>query len=165
MLIKVNKDSFIESSKVEQYYLDGKVIVFYISTREHKEVYPSESYASNVFNNIASTFKDATSKTVVSRPSEKILAEKMQMFEDFWEKYDKKINRDDCLKKWKKLSIADMQDALKMVNSYVRSTPEKQYRKNPSTWIYQKGWRNEVINKSENTDNNYKTPKFTNVSR
>ena len=87
------------------------------------------------------------------------------MFEDFWEKYDKKINRDDCLKKWKKLSIADMQDALKMVNSYVRSTPEKQYRKNPSTWIYQKGWRNEVINRSENTDNNYKTPKFTNVSR
>jgi len=165
MLIKINTDSFIESSKVEQYYLDGKMIVFYISSREYKEYYPSESFAKNVFNNIASTFKDATTKTSVSRPSEQILAEKIQLFEDFWEKYDKKINRDDCLKKWKKLSIVDMQDALKMVNSYVRSTPEKQYRKNPSTWIYQKGWRNEVINKSENTDINYKTPKFTDVSR
>lgn len=165
MLIKVNTDSFIESSKVEQYYLDGKMIVFYISSREYKEYYPTESFAKNVFNNIASTFKDATTKTNVSRPSEQILAEKIQLFEDFWEKYDKKINRDDCLKKWKKLSIVDMQDALKMVNSYVRSTPEKQYRKNPSTWIYQKGWRNEVINKSENTDINYKTPKFTDVSR
>ena len=165
MLIKINKDSFIESSKVEQYYLDGKMIVFYISSREHKEIYPSESFAKNVFENIASSFKDATTKINISRPSEKILAEKMEMFNDFWDRYDKKINRDDCLKKWKKLSIVDMQEALRMVDAYVRSTPDKQYRKNPSTWIYQKGWRNEVIKKPTNIDVGYKTPKFTDVSR
>ena len=49
------------------------------------------------------------------RPSEKILSEKIDMFNDFWDRYDKKVNRDDCLKKWKKLSISDMKEALKMV--------------------------------------------------
>jgi hypothetical protein len=58
-----------------------------------------------------------------------------------------------------------MQDALKMVDIYVRSTPDKQYRKNPSTWIYQKAWRNEVISKIDEVKTKYKTPNFTNVSR
>jgi hypothetical protein len=100
-----------------------------------------------------------------AKPSEKILSEKKDMFNEFWDRYDKKINRDDCLKKWKKLSISDMQDALKMVDIYVRSTPDKQYRKNPSTWIYQKAWRNEVISKIDEVKTKYKTPNFTNVSR
>ena len=152
MLIKVNKDSFIESSKIDQYYLDGKTIVFYISSREHKEVYPTESFAMGVFKNIANS-------------SEKILSEKKDMFEDFWIRYDKKINKDDALKKWKKLSMVDMREALKMVDSYVKSTPDKQYRKNPSTWIYQKAWRNEVINKSEQVKTTYVKPTYTDVSR
>ena len=165
MLIKVNTDSFIESSKIEQYYLDGRAIVFFISSREHKEYYPTESFAKNVFERIANTFRDATNETRLVKPSEKILSEKLDMFNDFWSKYDKKINKEDCLKKWKRLSISDMNEALAMVDSYVRSTPEKKYRKNPATWIYQKGWRNEVIGATKGIDHNYKTPKFTDVSR
>ena len=165
MLIKINTDSFIESNKIDQYYLDGKKITFYISSRKHEEVYPSEGFAKNVFDRIASSFKDATMDSAIIRPSEKILSEKMDMFNDFWDRYDKKINRDDCLKKWKKLSISDMKDALKMVELYVKSTPDKQYRKNPSTWIYQKAWRNEVISKIDEVKTKYKTPNFTNVSR
>lgn len=87
------------------------------------------------------------------------------MFEDFWIKYDKKINKDDAFKKWKKLSMVDMKEALKMVNSYIKSTPDKQYRKNPSTWIYQKAWRNEVIGKAEQLKTTYTKPKYTDVSR
>ena len=58
-----------------------------------------------------------------------------------------------------------MKDAINMVDSYIRSTPDKQYRKNPSTWIYQKGWRNEVIEKLGQIKANYVTPKYTDVSR
>jgi hypothetical protein len=165
MLIKVNTDSFIESGKIDQYYLDGKKIVFFISSRKHEEVYPSESFAKSVFQRVANTFRDATMESVSTKPSEKILSEKIDMFNEFWDVYDKKVNRDDCLKKWKKLSISDMQDALKMVGLYVKSTPEKQYRKNPATWIYQKAWRNEVIVKAEQLKTKYKTPNYTNVSR
>ena len=165
MLIKVNRDSFIESTKIEQYYLDEKKVVFYIASRKHEEVYPSESFAKNVFERIANSFRDATMENNISKTSEKILSEKMDMFNDFWIRYDKKVNRDDCLKKWRKLSISDMQEALKMVDAYIKSTPDKQYRKNPSTWIYQKGWRNEVIRKVDSLETKYVTPKFTNVSR
>ena len=140
MLIKINTDSFVESTKIEQYYLEERKIVFYIMSRKHEEIYPSMSFAKNVFDRIANSFRDATTQT-------------------------KKINRDDCLKKWKKLSIVDMQESLKMIDAYVRSTPEKKYRKNPATWIYQKGWRNEVISKVEQDNIKYKTPDFTNVSR
>ena len=165
MLIKINRDSFIESSSIEQYYLDGVKIIFYISSRKHEEVYPSVSFAKGVFEKIANTFRDATMQSVTTKPSERIMSEKLDMFNDFWNRYDKKINRDDCLKKWKKLSISDMKEALKMVDIYVKSTPDKQYRKNPSTWIYQKAWRNEVIGSSEQEKTKYKTPNFTNVSR
>ena len=165
MLIKVNTDSFIESTKIDQYYLDGKTIVFYVSSREYKEIYPSESFAKNVFDRIANTFKDATNESRVTRSSDKILSEKLDLFEDFWSRYDKKVNKEDCLKKWKRLSISDMNEALSMVDRYVRSTPDKQYRKNPATWIYQKGWRNEVIVKGKQEKTTYKAPKFTDVSR
>ena len=165
MLIKINTDSFVESTKIEQYYLEERKIVFYIMSRKHEEIYPSMSFAKNVFDRIANSFRDATTQTNIIKPSEKILSEKMDMFNDFWNRYNKKINRDDCLKKWKKLSIVDMQESLKMIDAYVRSTPEKKYRKNPATWIYQKGWRNEVISKVEQDNIKYKTPDFTNVSR
>tara|TARA_R100000306_G_scaffold60680_1_gene61279 strand:- start:169 stop:666 length:498 start_codon:yes stop_codon:yes gene_type:complete len=165
MLIKVNRDSFIEGSKIDQYFLEGRKVVFYISSRKHEEVYPTESFAKNVFERIANSFRDATLEGGVSKTSEKILSEKMDLFNDFWDRYDKKINRDDCIKKWKKLSISDMQDAIKIVDIYVKSTPNKQYRKNPATWIYQKGWRNEVIGKIDNSETKYTAPKYTNVSR
>ena len=165
MLIKINKDSFVESSKIEQYYLDGRKIIFYISSRKHDEIYPSDNFAKSVFDRIANSFRDATEGNSISKPSDKILSEKNDMFNDFWDRYDKKINRDDCLKKWKKLSLVDMQEALKMVDYYVKSTPDKQYRKNPATWIYQKSWRNEVIGRSGETETKYKTPNFTKIDR
>ena len=163
MLIKINRDSFIESSSIEQYYLDGVKIIFYISSRKHEEVYDSEEMANNVFNRVASSFRDATSEPV-SKPTEQKLAEKKEMFLKFWELYDKKINRDDAVKKWMKLSMVDMNEALSVVPIYIRSTPDKQYRKNPSTWIYQKAWRNEIISSKEVTQT-YQKPKFTNVDK
>ena len=163
MLIKINRDSFIESSSIEQYYLDGVKIIFYISSRKHEEIYDSEEAASNVFNRVASSFRDATTAPV-SKPTEQKLAEKQEMYIKFWELYDKKINRDDAIKKWMKLSMVDMNEALSVLPLYVKSTPDKQYRKNPSTWIYQKAWRNEIISSNE-TKQTYQKPKFTNVDK
>ena len=77
MLIKINRDSFIESSSIEQYYLDGVKIIFYISSRKHEEIYDSEEAASSVFNRVASSFRDATTEPV-SKPTEQKLAEKQR---------------------------------------------------------------------------------------
>ena len=63
MLIKINTDSFVESTKIEQYYLEERKIVFYIMSRKHEEIYPSMSFAKNVFDRIANSFRDATTQT------------------------------------------------------------------------------------------------------
>ena len=162
MLIKINRDSFIESSSIEQYYLDGVKIIFYISSRKHEEIYDSEETASNVFNRVASSFRDATSEPV-TKPTEQKLAEKQEMFFKFWEMYDKKINRDDALKKWMKLSMVDMGEALKVLPMYVMSTPDKKYRKDPRSWIIAKAWLNEINNQKSNTK--YIKPKYVNDER
>jgi len=31
------------------------------------------------------------------------------------------------------------------VPGYVATTPDKQYRKNPSTYLYNKSWNNEIV--------------------
>ena len=67
-------------------------------------------------------------------------------FEDFWESYDKKCSKPLCHKKWKKLAPEEKWKAIKHVPMYVRSTPDKQFRKNPLTYINQKCWDDEIIN-------------------
>jgi len=66
-------------------------------------------------------------------------------FDDFWTDYGKKEDRKKCETKWK--SITEKQKAeIKMhVPLYVQSTPEIQYRKNPSTYLNNECWNNEII--------------------
>jgi hypothetical protein len=66
-------------------------------------------------------------------------------FDEFWDDYDKKEDRKKCEKKWK--SITDKQkEAIRVhVPLYVQSTPDIQYRKNPSTYLNNECWNNEII--------------------
>ena len=36
-------------------------------------------------------------------------------------------------------------ECLKVVDEYVRSTPNRQYRKDPSTYLNQESWNDEII--------------------
>lgn len=65
-------------------------------------------------------------------------------FNSFWLAYDKKVGRADAEKKWNRLSEADKRAAMQSVASYVQSTPDKQYRKNASTWINQRCWEDDI---------------------
>lgn len=66
-------------------------------------------------------------------------------FEQWWEMYDKKCGKSDCLKKWQKLSFEERQECLKATPAYVASTPDKQFRKNPLSFLNQKAWQDEII--------------------
>jgi len=70
-------------------------------------------------------------------------------FDTFWELYDKKIDRHRCVLAFNKLSLKDIGKILKYVPTYVKSTPERKYRKNPSTFINNKSWENEIMLKDE----------------
>lgn len=66
-------------------------------------------------------------------------------FEVFWNLYDKREGKKECLKKWSKLSFPDIEKILAHVPNYVKSTPNPQYRKNPLTYLNGEHWYDEVI--------------------
>lgn len=70
---------------------------------------------------------------------------KEKLFESFWNLYDKKVEKDACKKKFLKLDLPVIEKILQVVPNYVSTTPDKQYRKNPETWINNKCWDDELI--------------------
>jgi fatty acid-binding protein DegV len=72
-------------------------------------------------------------------------------FEIWWEMYDKKRGKEKCLKKWAKLTKQEREDCLNATPAYVASTPDKQYRKDPQTYLNNKSWNDEIIQTSYGT--------------
>ncbi len=72
-------------------------------------------------------------------------------FDLFWVLYDKKVDKVKCEAKWKKLSKEIQQKILDYLPDYVKSTPNKDFRKNPATFLNNKSWENEIILKNSNT--------------
>ena len=74
-----------------------------------------------------------------------ILEKKSLDFDIFWSAYDKKIDKHKCKLKWKRLRDKDIVGILKHVPNSVRSTPDKQFRKNPLTYLNSRTWEDEDI--------------------
>lgn len=74
-------------------------------------------------------------------------------FDEFWEAYDKKVDRTKCLAKWEELSEQQHQEIMSNVHAYVAANNVKQYRKNPLTYLNGECWLDEIIT-SQPTKNN-----------
>lgn len=68
-----------------------------------------------------------------------------QPFKVFWDLYDKKVERKKCEKLWGRLDPFTRQECLEHVVLYVQSTPNKRYRKNPSNYLYNECYYDEII--------------------
>lgn len=68
------------------------------------------------------------------------------LFEKFWGLYDKKQDREKCYKIFSKLAKTEIEKIFEKLPLYISSTPDKQYRKNPQTWLNGKCWNDEVYN-------------------
>jgi hypothetical protein len=67
-------------------------------------------------------------------------------FEDFWDLYDKKVgDRDKIKKKWQALTDPDRAAAINYIPGYIASRPDKQFRKDPATFLNNKSWNDEII--------------------
>ncbi len=67
-------------------------------------------------------------------------------FEEFWIAYDKKVgDRTKIERKWNLLPITDQKQIMEFIPKYKEARPEKQYRKDPSTFLNQKTWNDELI--------------------
>ena len=74
-------------------------------------------------------------------------------FDEFWDLYDKKIgDRTKVTLKWLSLTDADRISVMAHIPLYIQSTPDKQFRKHPMTYLNNSGWKDEILNKSNGVD-------------
>ena len=66
-------------------------------------------------------------------------------FEIFWNLYDKKKDRIKCERMWRNLTDAERSLCIARLPDYINSTPDKQFRKDPATYLNNKSWENEII--------------------
>jgi DNA-binding transcriptional MerR regulator len=69
------------------------------------------------------------------------------LFNDFWKLYDKQVDRKKCLDKFLKLTDDEIKLIFENLPNYILNTPDKQFRKNPITWINGKCWNDTEFNK------------------
>lgn len=82
---------------------------------------------------------------------------------DFWDEYDKKVgDKQKIKKKWEGLSQSDREKIMDYIPNYKLSQPDKQYRKNPETFLNNKGWNDELIfkNDGKQANKNERVDKF-----
>ena len=88
-------------------------------------------------------------------------------FNQFWETYDKKCGKVQARNIWGRLTRKDRQAILDYLPGYIQSTPDKQFRMNPTTFLNpsRRRWEDEIINKKENGNNTGNSILSTNFER
>lgn len=84
-------------------------------------------------------------------------------FDEFWNLYDKKVGRDKCIRLWRKLTAKEKRDCIAYVPLYVQAQPDKQYRKNPETFLRNKSFYDEIINRDNKEQQ--RTQRFQQAAR
>ncbi len=70
-------------------------------------------------------------------------------FEKFWVLYDRKVNKTKTKKKWMNLSNDDRAAIFKSLPDYIKSTPDKTFRKHPMTYLNNRSWEDEIVTKAD----------------
>jgi len=65
-------------------------------------------------------------------------------FDLFWNIYNKKVDKEKCLKVWRKIRVEEIPFILEKAKLYIKSNTDIQYRKNPLTWLNGKCWNDEI---------------------
>ena len=67
-------------------------------------------------------------------------------FENFWNLYNYKVgSKIKVLKKWEALTDLDRGMVMEHLPHYIQSTPDKQFRKHPATYLNNQGWFDEIV--------------------
>jgi len=99
------------------------------------------------------TLLSTNNTKLLNKPNtNKIIEKDINVFNHLWDLYEKKVDRDKAYKAFKKVSKKDIDLMLIHIPNYVKSTPDKTYRKMFSTYINGKCWNDEIIEKKEKLD-------------
>lgn len=129
---------------------------FYYNDRMYNETIRRQKFSESRRNNAKSTKKESTSEAYAEHMETETenrtitINENINIdFEWFWNDYDKKVgDKQKLKKKWNKLTDEERQNAMNYLDLYKQSVPDKQFRKNPETFLNNKSWNDEIINRS-----------------
>lgn len=68
-----------------------------------------------------------------------------ESFSKFWKMYDKPTEKQSCRAKWYNLTESERTLVFEKLPAYVAATPERQFRKNPLTYLNRKIWLDEDL--------------------
>jgi hypothetical protein len=129
---------------------------FYYNERMYNETIRRQKFSESRRNNAKSTKKESTSEAYAEHMETETenrtitINENINIdFDWFWNDYDKKVgDKQKLKKKWNKLTDEERQNAMNYIELYKQSVPDKQFRKNPETFLNNKSWNDEIINRS-----------------
>ena len=132
LLAKRNRDN--------EYYANGTIPTNDIPLTEstNKDVSANESTQSKV--------KESKVKYINTAHGKKWYND---TFEIFWDIYDKKVDSKKCREKWFRLSQDDIMNIDKTLHIYKEAHPDRQFRKNPETYLNNQCWLDDYSPKEE----------------
>ena len=87
-------------------------------------------------------------------------------FEIFWNLYDYKKGKKDAVeKKWNSLKGIERKTIIEQVPKYVLSTPDKQFRKHPATYLNNESWNDEIVNRNGSAVDKYHAAKKYTINK
>ena len=128
----------------------------YYNDRMYNETIRRQKFSESRRNNAKSPKKESTSEAYAEHMETETenrtitINENINIdFDWFWNDYDKKVgDKQKLKKKWNKLTDEERQNAMNYLDLYKQSVPDKQFRKNPETFLNNKSWNDEIINRS-----------------
>ena len=118
---------------------------FSVVTVVNWELYQIDEPKSNSKNSSKGTAKEQQRNTNKNDKNEKN-NNTVLSFSEFWDLYDKKRGDKAKLeKKYNKISEEDRKKIIAHVKAYKLAQPDKQFRKDPATYLNNRGWEDEII--------------------
>ncbi len=167
MRLRVSDNDIINIDNVDFIEMDGRYILFHSKGVVYKSIYNNEFESQSTFNNIDNLLRVKDARFITKEELNNEDERKAKGFNMFWAMYDKRVDEKNCRTSFMRLTLEDMGKAINGVKSYVDSTPDKKYRKNPRTWINQKGWESEIVLSEDDKKkvNRYVQPKYVSDDR
>jgi hypothetical protein len=82
-------------------------------------------------------------------------------FEWFWNTYEKKIDKTKCEKKFEKLTFEQKEKIKLILPLYLKTITDKQFQKNPLTWLNGECWNDEIQSTKDISNIDYLVSKIT----
>ena len=165
MKVRIGDNTLIDIYDVMYIEIEeSSIIIKFKNNWETREFFRNDLEAMCVFNNL-NNYLNVKDMRIESKEDKNSLEQRKDKgFEMFWSLYDKKVDINRAKVAFLNLTLKEMGLAVKNAKAYVESTPDKRYRKNPTTWLHQKGWDSDFSMPNKKV-NRYVKPEYVNDER